>query len=546
MLKVSVKDFGPIIEGAVDLKPLTMFVGPSNAGKSYLAMLAYSLIQSFGALSVNPFSVNPYVGQVRLDLYRFGDLGRRAFLTPIDESLAKDIDEWALNVETNYLARNNLSTLTPFSGLSSLGMAHPFGFTNPYESLDISFPTLPEEVQRLVHNSVRTSLDLMGHLFSREVQRCHGDLSSIRTRGVGTTQLRVGFEQNQPRLVLNFEEENGNLRVLPDADWDMSESKFKIGSNLLRSLRVESSIHSPRSGAEETAEPRGESRYWLLALLTGSAPATLVEGLPKNCYYLPAARSGIAQGHKAIASILVRQSPFAAIRPLEVPTLSGIITDFMGHILTMEQAGRQNGVEVIEEVVGFLETEVLRGKVDIEQVGEVTYPEIYYAPVSGQPESGKFPFHKTSSMVSELAPVILFLKYLVRPGDLVILEEPESHLHPASQRQMARGIARLVNAGVRVIITTHSDYFVGQVNNLLKLGSASKNKRAKEGYDAVDCLKSEDVSAYHFRLDEKSRGSRVQELPILPGFGIDEQEFAAVSEELYKETVSLQKIRTSR
>ena len=46
MLKISVKDFGPIIEGTVDLKPLTLFVSPSNAGKSYLAMLIYSLMQS--------------------------------------------------------------------------------------------------------------------------------------------------------------------------------------------------------------------------------------------------------------------------------------------------------------------------------------------------------------------------------------------------------------------------------------------------------------------------------------------------------------------
>ena len=63
-------------------------------------------------------------------------------------------------------------------------------------------------------------------------------------------------------------------------------------------------------------------------------------------------------------------------------------------------------------------------------------------------------------MVSELAPLILFLKYLVRPGDLLILEEPESHLHPAAQRRLARGIVRLVNAGVKVLITTHSETFV--------------------------------------------------------------------------------------
>ena len=35
MLTVSAKDFGPIVEGKVDLKPLTIFMGRSNTGKSY-------------------------------------------------------------------------------------------------------------------------------------------------------------------------------------------------------------------------------------------------------------------------------------------------------------------------------------------------------------------------------------------------------------------------------------------------------------------------------------------------------------------------------
>ena len=43
MLKVTAKDFGPIIEGTVGLKPLTGFVGPSNTGKSYMATLVYTL-----------------------------------------------------------------------------------------------------------------------------------------------------------------------------------------------------------------------------------------------------------------------------------------------------------------------------------------------------------------------------------------------------------------------------------------------------------------------------------------------------------------------
>ena len=47
MLTISVKNFGPIAEGSVDLKPLTIFVGPSNTGKSYMATAVYAVMQGF-------------------------------------------------------------------------------------------------------------------------------------------------------------------------------------------------------------------------------------------------------------------------------------------------------------------------------------------------------------------------------------------------------------------------------------------------------------------------------------------------------------------
>ena len=46
-LELKVTDFGPIIKAKVDLRPLTVFVGPSNTGKSYLAILIYGLCCNF-------------------------------------------------------------------------------------------------------------------------------------------------------------------------------------------------------------------------------------------------------------------------------------------------------------------------------------------------------------------------------------------------------------------------------------------------------------------------------------------------------------------
>ncbi len=42
-VRISVTDLGPIASGTIDLRPLTVFVGPSNTGKTYFAILLYAL-----------------------------------------------------------------------------------------------------------------------------------------------------------------------------------------------------------------------------------------------------------------------------------------------------------------------------------------------------------------------------------------------------------------------------------------------------------------------------------------------------------------------
>src|SRR5258708_5529388 len=42
-LRLTVENFGPLREGAVELKPLTILIGPNNSGKSYVALLLYVL-----------------------------------------------------------------------------------------------------------------------------------------------------------------------------------------------------------------------------------------------------------------------------------------------------------------------------------------------------------------------------------------------------------------------------------------------------------------------------------------------------------------------
>ncbi len=231
-----------------------------------------------------------------------------------------------------------------------------------------------------------------------------------------------------------------------------------------------------------------------------------------------------------MASFVVSRSPLVGIEPIDIPRLTGVVADFISNLLPLEEGEEKTP---LYKVAAFLEGEVIRGDISLE-ASNLEYPEIYY-----ETQSGKFPLHRTSSMVSELAPVILFLKHLITPQDMLILEGPESHLHPPSQFRLAMGIAKPIRASTKVLITTHSENFLAQLSNLIRLSQLSAEERINKGYSEEDYLMPEEVGSYLFRFEDEQGGSFVEELPVTLEDGIPEEAFSKVIEELYDETVYL-------
>jgi AAA15 family ATPase/GTPase len=109
------------------------------------------------------------------------------------------------------------------------------------------------------------------------------------------------------------------------------------------------------------------------------------------------------------------------------------------------------------------------------------------------------PIYIASSSIKSLFLIDLYINYVAKKNGILIIDEPELNLHPDNQVKIAKFIARLVNSGVKVLVTTHSDYFVREINNLITLSSAGANLskfKRKYKYITEDILKPENVSAY--------------------------------------------------
>ncbi|MEG4959126.1 MULTISPECIES: AAA family ATPase [unclassified Microcoleus] len=188
----------------------------------------------------------------------------------------------------------------------------------------------------------------------------------------------------------------------------------------------------------------------------------------------------------------------------ETPLLEPV-KRFLEMILTIYQKQNTDRDEEIKQnprlqeyinLADFLEKEILQGEVGFETTSELR-KELLFQPK----ESTKLEMPIVSSMVKELAPLVLCLRYLVKPNELLIIDEPEMNLHPAAQVEIAEFLAMLVNAGLHVLITTHSPYIVDHLANLMQAAKHEDPDSIKEMFylERTDAfISQEKVSVYLF------------------------------------------------
>ena len=139
----------------------------------------------------------------------------------------------------------------------------------------------------------------------------------------------------------------------------------------------------------------------------------------------------------------------------------------------------------------------------------------------------------SSSSGRSLLDLNFYLHCTAEKGDLLMVDEPELNLHPENQRRIARLFACLANLGVKVFITTHSDYIVKELNTLIMLNHDKphlKKVAEENGYQDNELINADQVKAYVAEkalmpLEEGQKKRRREhtliEADIDPEFGIE-------------------------
>ena len=462
---IDAKDFGPIAKASVDLRPLTVFVGPNNTGKSYLAILIYALHRYFGGGGNFTHNRHPNA------FSGFTDFQEPGKLTGSEGHSG----------ELLRLLRHSIAS-QPVNGADAVILAPELADTLRLE-FEKSAKPLAFEIGRCFGIGETHKLTRNG--------RNHVARISIRRRMPG------GAEFGTHTLTLGSE---AKLKAAVPANSPIQTSNGAIGESERLLRRCLSSFDERQVDSIPWRYRASQLLWHVIKLLLPSA----VGALNMPAYFLPAGRTGVLRAYGVLAGSLMASAPTA-----RTAMLPGVLADFLEQLINIDRTGRVRR-QRDPDLGKTIENGILGGSVMVDRSTWSGYPRFSYQPAGWKDQLG---LASASSTVSELAPVVLYLRHLVGPGNILIVEEPESHLHPAMQVELTRQLASLVNTGIRVIVTTHSEWILEELANIVRRSELPPSKCGGRPEDAA-ALRPDQVGAWLFVPKSRPKGSVVQEIRL--------------------------------
>ena len=479
---LKLRNFGPIKEASLDVRPLTILLGRSNTGKTYFTTLLYALHKMFGGFPKIPLNNFDF-----LELKSIGNADQTEFT----------------------------SSLVAFSEKQNFPLKFP------------TFQSLPEFFQsELIFYNQNTEKFIQKFSQYLATQFSVDEVSELH---------RQPSSHLEPMTIFCQYAEGGE--EIWSAEFITRNSMKLSQSNLSNPVNLDTETEKFLNSIIEKIAAGLDPPYMQVFIAEDiiSRLANPSNNGYSSVHYLPATRSGLFQ-HNRILSInsLRRQSMFGKptlfIPDAQISFLTNILaaSEFSKANFGRSNPNRDSIVEISHEI----EHRLLDGEIQLESQDSEIYPDFKFSPRNIKKE---FSMQQSSSMISEIAPIVIMLRYFVNPNDLLIIEEPEAHLHPSAQIAFIQCLAELVNCGVKVFITTHSDWILRAVHNLVLRGTKLKVEKENGTMDQAS-IASEDIGVWEFLSSKDNFGTVAREIEVGRD-GLEPTDFLEIDTELYNDEV---------
>ncbi|UJG44469.1 MAG: AAA family ATPase [Candidatus Heimdallarchaeum endolithica] len=540
---IDIVNIGPIEEAKIDINNLTVLIGPNNSGKSYAILLYHSLIKGLNVL------LDQFQARILKKLYEDKFNGKfkaikkdeeknlfefiiEFFWFIIEEFVSSDI---ASKTEIPQLNKNELKFFKKDGTLKEDPDTILKILANEIDEVWQSLINEKQNVAEIFYNSLYKTFRLEpNHLISwgsnenKSLIKLYYDDYILQIELFPHSKVTDTLKVN-----ISYPSENWRRHIINAINEII---KYKRGYTLFFEEALDGILFEEHRTSNGKSLIYNTMRTFILRNFITSLRNELVLTL-----VIPAGRGALIRAHDVLTSAIIKQSTTIGLEEASFPGLMEPIASFLIDLINAKdklkehESSKIKASREIGKILLDFDKSLLKGKisfVDDKDLLSSLGKAIYYEPSN---TNEKIPLRNASSAIGELSGLRLFLESHLNElhNSIIIIEEPEAHLHPEMQIKFVNNLIDLSKYVKGIIITTHSDYITQGINIRILEDTVNNLKVSKKELKEKQPFYKK-VSVYWMKFNGNNQ-SITQKIAVEPD-GLQPETFLDVIDELGNKT----------
>ena len=435
---MQVTNFGPIDKADIQMTNCSFFAGKNNVGKSVMAQLMYSILK---VISPTMEEVSDYLPE----------LVENEFIRLVEEVVSKSPKTKPLTEKSTKKSK----------GKSTRKSIPKNGGSWKVSQRDLqTIKSLTRKNKDKIKNRINSELSSFCH--ERLKEGVKSEMTYVFSSSI-YEYIRLG--QDIARILFEYNDNMYNciytMGIYRKSQSIRTECSLKVDSDFLNRY-IEDMFKLPIKHLKGKTIKYKWEKGKLMVRFPFRSTSDNIYNLPSQTYqpwriyFIPAGRAGLLEGYRIVSNAFYKAAPFASISDVKSPSITGVVADYYSLLMSFE--GRKGHYNNIAK---DLLSKTMEGIVEMDS-DEYPFSVMKYRLKTPENHETVMDITKASSMVKELAPIFMVVSEKLKPNDILIIEEPESHLQPKTQVELAEFFFNLSKEGARILVTTHSELMLRQ------------------------------------------------------------------------------------